>query len=55
MTTQYERELYSLEQELAEAETDEERKAIRAAIRDIGREESEREEWLEEGHERGWL
>ena len=52
--TAFERELDALERELESAETDDERRAIREAMNDAAREESDRENWELEGRERGW-
>jgi hypothetical protein len=53
--TPFERAYDALEGELANAVTDAERKNIRDAMRDMEREESERERWENEGEDRGWL
>jgi hypothetical protein len=53
--TPAEREYDRLDEELANASTDEERKSIRESLRDIEREEGDRERWEQQGNERGWL
>lgn len=53
-----EREIEQLEKQLERAVADgddAEAKAIRAEIRDIERDASERDRWEEEGQERGWF
>ena len=51
---QAEREIDSLENELAQADDPAERLAIQRAMRDVEREVGEFERWEDEGHERGW-
>lgn len=52
--SQLDREIESLEQQIEEAETEEDRRELRRMLGDIYREESDRERWEEEGRERGW-
>ena len=50
-----EREIEALERELDDPDlTPEERREIHRRIRDVEREEGEREAWEEQGRERGW-
>jgi len=52
--TAVDREIDRLEQEMEYAETEEERRAIREELKDIAREAAEREQWEDEGYNRGW-
>lgn len=55
IATMMERELDALELELETTDDPVERRAIMRAMRDLEREEGEREHWQNEGLERGWL
>ena len=55
MPDPYDREIAALERELDETHDPKEQAALRSAIRDVEREASEEERWLDEGLENGWL
>ncbi len=55
MTDAMDREIDRLERELEDPDlTDKERREVRRDLREIGQEEHDREQWEDEGRERGW-
>lgn len=52
--TPFERAYEQLEKELDKCETEEQRKAVRQAMREMEREEADRQRWEEEGEFNGW-